>query len=106
MSEENLLKLVSAISEIKKFTIQFPNSKFYIGKTDNMQRREQEHLLEGYNNIIPIAETSSIDDLNELEKTLIKLSRVFYEENLENNRNGGGGKITDSSIYYIYLASK
>ena len=106
MSEENLLKLVSAISEIKKFTIQFPNSKFYIGKTDNMQRRKQEHRLEGYKNIQPIAETSSIDDLNELEKILIKISSVFYEENLENDRDGGGGEITDSPLYYIYLASK
>ena len=48
MSEEILLKLVSAITKIKNFTTQFPNTKFYIGKTDNLQRREQEHLLEGY----------------------------------------------------------
>ena len=66
MSEEISLKLVSAITKIKNFTTQFPNTKFYIGKTDNLQRREQEHLLEGYKNIKPIADTSSIDDLNEL----------------------------------------
>lgn len=106
MSEQNLLNVVSALTKIKNFTVQFPDTKFYIGKTDNMQRRGLEHQLEGYKNIQPIAETSSIDDLNELEKILVKISRVFYEENLENNRNGGGGKITDSSIYYIYLASK
>ena len=106
MSEQNLLKVVSALTKIKKFTIQFPSTKFYIGKTDNLERREQEHLLEGYNNIITIAETSSIDDLNELEKILIMLSRVLYEENLENDRDGGGGNISESPKYYIYLASK
>ena len=106
MSEEILLKLVSAITKIKNFTTQFPNTKFYIGKTDNLQRREQEHLLEGYKNIKPIADTSSIDDLNELENILIKLSRLFYGKNLENDRDGGGGKIADGPIYYIYLASK
>ena len=106
MSEQNLLNVVSALTKIKNFTIHFPDTKFYIGKTDNMQRREQEHQLEGYKNIQPIAETSSIDDLNELEKILVKISRVFYEENLENNRDGGGGNISESQNYYIYLASK
>ncbi|MBE6346441.1 MAG: hypothetical protein E7067_04410 [Lentimicrobiaceae bacterium] len=106
MPKQIVFEAMKAINEINKFASENPNSKFYIGKTDNLERRENDHQSKGYRYLMPIAETSSIDDLNELENILIKLSRLFYGENLENDRDGGGGKIADGPIYYIYLASK
>lgn len=99
-------QMINAIIEIKDFTNQHPEAKFKIGKTDDYQRREQEHSLNGYTIFKIIAESSSLDNINKLEEMLIKYSSVFYKENLENERDGGGGNNSDSTKYYIYLISK
>lgn len=106
MSEQIILNAIEALVCIKEFVSENPNSKFYIGKTDDYARREQEHLSHGYSGFKVISQTSSIEELNKLERLLIMISRVFYKENLENENNGGGGNISESSDYYIYITSK
>ena len=106
MKNEILLKVIDAIIEIKNYTNQNPHKKFYIGKTNDFQRREREHLEKGYKTFKVITKSSSIEDINELEQALIKFSRIFYKELLENIENGGEGNVAESPIYYIYLISK
>ena len=106
MSEQIILNAIEALVCIKEFVSENPNCKFYIGKTDDYARREQEHLSHGYSGFKVISQTSSIEELNKLERLLIMISRVFYKENLENENNGGGGNISESSDYYIYITSK
>ena len=106
MKNKILLKAIDAIIEIKDFVEQYPNTKFKIGKTDDCLRREQDYQSKGYSIFKQIADASTLDDINDLEKILIKFSRIFYNESLENERDGGGGNISKSNIYYIYLTSK
>lgn len=101
-----LWQTINAIIEIKDFTNQFPNSKFKIGKTDNPQRRKQEHFADGYKNFRVIAEAFSVEDINELERILIKYSKTFYKNCIENKQNGGSGNTSECEKYYIYLISK
>ena len=106
MPKQIVFEAMKAINEINKFVSENPNSKFYIGKTDNLERRENDHQAKGYRGFKVISQSSSLEEVNELERILIMISRILHKENLENENNGGGGKITDSPIYYIYLASK
>ncbi|MBO5834813.1 MAG: GIY-YIG nuclease family protein [Bacteroidales bacterium] len=106
MNKHILTKMVDALIEIKGFITQFPTAKFKIGKTNDYQRRQKEHELDGYTHFQVIAESTSLEDINELEQVLIKFSTAFYKDNIENERNGKGGNISNSNNYYIYLISK
>ena len=106
MYKNVLWQTINAIIEIKNFTNLFPNSKFKIGKTANPQRRQQEHYADGYRNFKIIAEVSSIAEINKLEQILIKYSKTFYKDYIENEQNGGNGSTAESEKYYIYIISK
>ncbi len=106
MSKDLLWQVINAIVEIRKFINEHPNAKFKIGKTNDFTRRKQEYYVDGYERFKIIAESSSLENINELERTLIKFSMAFYGENIDNERNGGGGDIAESEKYYIYMVSK
>lgn len=106
MSKDLLWQVINAIVEIRKFINEHPNAKFKIGKTNDYTRRKQEYYVDGYERFKIIAQSSSLENINELERTLIKFSMAFYGENIGNERNGGGGDIAESEKYYIYMVSK
>lgn len=101
-----LLEAIGVIVEIKNFINNYPNATFIIGKTDDCSRRKQEYKGNGYGYFKQIAKSQSLDDINELEKFLIKFSKVFYQDKIENQNDGGGGNFSESPNYFVYLTSK
>ena len=106
MKSAILSEAITAIVEIKNFINQHPNATFIIGKTNDCLRRKEEYYKKGYNYFTPIVKLSSLEEINELEKFLITFSKVIYQDKIENQYEGGGGNITESPNYYIYIASK
>lgn len=77
--------------------------KFYIGKTENVNDRECEHINNGYTNFSVIAKgTSNI--INNAEKELISYFQTSrLKSKLANINNGGGGNTKANTLYIVFV---
>ena len=77
--------------------------KFYIGKTDNVNDRECEHINNGYTNFSIIAKGAS-DIINYTETALISYFRTSpLKSKLVNINNGGGGNAEADTLYIVFV---
>lgn len=77
--------------------------KFYIGKTDNVNDRECEHINNGYTNFSIIA-TGTPDIINNAEIALISYFQTSpLKSKLANINNGGGGNTEADSLYIVFV---
>lgn len=98
------VKKVRSIVKIEAILSDKELTNFKIGKTDNLKRRMREHEKDGYTNFYEIAECNSLEELNNLERDLIS----YFKTNSKcaNENEGGGGSISESVKYHIYLITK
>ncbi|MBR5841768.1 MAG: hypothetical protein IKY64_04035 [Bacteroidaceae bacterium] len=101
---EMSIKAARAISTIKKLLTEEDIVGFKIGKTDDCIRREDEYKAEGYTQLIPLVELESLEKANQLETKLISVYRE--DKRCNNKREGGGGNISPSNRYFVYIAIK
>ena len=89
--------------KIEKDIISMPTvCEFYIGKTDNVERRRKEHNVEdGYQVTLAVA-TSSKKVINEAEKQVITYFKEFKHDSRIMN-DGPGGEGPDGAILYVSL---
>lgn len=77
--------------------------KFYIGKTDNVNDRECEHINNGYTNFSIIA-TGKPDIINHAEKELISYFQTSrLKSKLANINNGGAGNTEADTLYIVFV---
>ena len=77
--------------------------KFYIGKTDNVNDRECEHINNGYTNFSIIAKGAS-NIINNAEKELISYFQTSpLKSKLANINNGGGGNAEADTLYIVFV---
>ena len=77
--------------------------KFYIGKTDNVNDRECEHINNGYTNFSIIA-TGTPDIINNAEIALISYFQTSpLKSKLANINNGGGGNTKANTLYIVFV---
>lgn len=77
--------------------------KFYIGKTDNVNDREFEHINNGYTNFSIIA-TGTPDIINHAEIALISYFQTSrLKSKLVNINNGGGGNAEADTLYIVFV---
>lgn len=97
-------KKVRAISIIRKTLKDKSFEEFKIGKTDDVVRREKEYKQNGYFFFEKVISSETLNEVNQLEKTLIEFFKS--DEECSNKISGGGGCTSDSKEYYIYVALK
>ena len=102
MSNNLDFKKLKSIAKIKSFLDD--NVEFKIGKTDDLKRREHHHKGEGYANLNVIAECTTLEEVDKLEKDLITFFKNY--STCKNENDGGGGNTSESEKYYIYLVTK
>lgn len=97
-------KKIRAISKIKEALKNKSFEEFKIGKTDDVVRREKEYKQNGYFFFEKVISCETLNEVNQLEKTLIEFFKS--DEECNNKISGGGGCTSDSKEYYIYVALK
>ncbi len=97
-------KKVRAITSIKRVLKDKSFEEFKIGKTDDVVRREKEYKQNGYFFFEKVISCETLNEVNQLEKTLIEFFKS--DEECSNKISGGGGCTSDSKEYYIYVALK
>lgn len=96
-------QIKSIIKDIESVCADDTIKNFYIGKTDNVNDRECEHINNGYTNFSIIAKgTSKI--INKAEKELISYFRTSrLKSKLANINNGGGGNTKANTLYIVFV---
>ena len=94
-------QIKSIIKDIERVCADDKIKNFYIGKTDDVNDRECEHINNGYTNFSIIAKgTSKI--INKAEKELISYFQTSHLiSKLANINNGGGGNAEADNLYIV-----
>ena len=92
------LRAIATVNSVLK-----DNVEFKIGRTNDWERRKWEYQTEGYKNFHVIAECSTLEEVDKLETDLIDF---FGNYSTCKNENDGGGKTSESDVYYVYLVTK
>lgn len=96
-------QIKSIIKDIESVCADDTIKNFYIGKTDNINDRECEHINNGYTNFSVIA-TGASDIINNAEKELISYFRTSrLKSKLDNINNGGGGNAEADTLYIVFV---
>ena len=96
-------QIKSIIKDIESVCADNTIKNFYIGKTDNVNDRECEHINNGYTNFSIIAKGAS-DIINYTETALISYFRTSpLKSKLVNINNGGGGNTKADSLYIVFV---
>lgn len=96
-------QIKSIIKNIESVCADDTIKNFYIGKTDNINDRECEHINNGYTNFSVIA-TGASDIINNAEKELISYFRTSrLKSKLDNINNGGGGNAEADTLYIVFV---
>lgn len=96
-------QIKSIIKDIESVCADDTIKNFYIGKTDDVNDRECEHINNGYTNFSVIAKgTSNI--INNAEKELISYFQTSrLKSKLVNINNGGGGNAEANTLYIVFV---
>ncbi len=93
------------IQQIEEVVIQREDwhPKVYIGKTQNVEEREKEHLREGHPlyYLVCLA-TGSSEKINQLEKSCIVALRNSQKLQMYNERDGGAGNPQADNLYVAF----
>ena len=96
-------QIKSIIKDIESICADDTIKNFYIGKTDNVNDRECEHINNGYTNFSIIAKGAS-DRINYTETALISYFRTSpLKSKLVNINNGGGGNAEADTLYIVFV---
>ncbi|WP_449019740.1 hypothetical protein [Prevotella jejuni] len=96
-------QIKSIIKDIESVCADDTIKNFYIGKTDDVNDRECEHLNNGYTNFSVIA-TGASDIINYTETALISYFRTSrLKSKLVNINNGGGGNAEADTLYIVFV---
>ena len=96
-------QIKSIIKDIESICADDTIKNFYIGKTDNVNDRECEHINNGYTNFSIIAKGAS-DIINYTETALISYFRTSpLKSKLVNITNGGGGNAEADTLYIVFV---
>ena len=96
-------QIKSIIKDIESVCADDTIKNFYIGKTDDVNDRECEHLNNGYTNFSVIA-TGASDIINYTETALISYFRTSrLKSKLDNINNGGGGNAEADTLYIVFV---
>lgn len=99
------LKKVRAIARLEEVLKDESLKRFKIGKTDNCVERESDHMNDGYTSFEVLASCNTLVEVNQLEKILIDWAKA-YSSKCDNGRGGGGGRLSDSKEYYVYIVTR
>lgn len=96
-------QIKSIIKDIESVCADDTIKNFYIGKTDNVNDRECEHINNGYTNFSIIA-TGTPDIINNAEIALISYFQTSHlKSKLANTNNGGGGNTKADTLYIVFV---
>ena len=96
-------QIKSIIKDIESVCADDTIKNFYIGKTNNVNDRECEHINNGYTNFSVIA-TGASDIINYTETALISyFRRSRLKSKLVNINNGGGGNTEANTLYIVFV---
>ncbi|EEX17423.1 hypothetical protein [Prevotella veroralis] len=96
-------QIKSIIKDIERVCADDTIKNFYIGKTDDVNDRECEHINNGYTNFSVIA-TGASDIINYTETALISYFRTSrLKSKLVNINNGGGGNAEADNLYIVFV---
>ena len=96
-------QIKSIIKDIERVCADDTIKNFYIGKTDDVNDRECEHINNGYTNFSIIA-TGNPDIINDAEIALISYFRTSpLKSKLANINNGGGGNTEADTLYIVFV---
>ena len=96
-------QIKSIIKDIESVCADNTIKNFYIGKTDDVNDRECEHINNGYTNFSIIAKGAS-DIINYTETALISYFRTSpLKSKLVNINNGGGGNAEADTLYIVFV---
>lgn len=105
MSEtEMTVKVARAINTVRNLLQEDSIVGFKIGKTDDCDRREKEHAKDGFVRFSPLVECNSLEEANQIESKLISIYSGDYR--CMNEKDGGGGRFSNSDKHYIYIVVK
>ena len=101
-------EFLRVVNSVHKFLEEKKISSFKIGKTNDPERRQSEHAQEGYSVFGIIKNCNSIQEMNDLESKLIRHFRImkgcgFIYQDLDNERDGGGGDVGKGVNYCVYI---
>lgn len=96
-------QIKSIIKDIESVCTDDTIKNFYIGKTDDVNARECEHINDGYTNFSIIA-TGTPNKINNAEIELISYFRASrLKSKLVNINNGGGGNAEADNLYIVFV---
>ena len=100
----SIMELKILYNQIEKFLDDYTAiEKFKIGKTENVEDREDDYYIDGYNFVFPLC-SGEKDSISQTEKDLIKYftETSRHKEKCENEQQGGGSPNADT----LYIAVK